>query len=843
MSPTLVRSSWRYPLRHPWQFGLSLLGIALGVAVYVSVELAGANAERAFELSTEAVLGRTTHQILGGPRGVPETAYAELRKTGVLRNAAPVVEGYVRAAGPDLATLTLLGLDPFAEAGFRGYSRSQPEETTGVGTSLFTAPGAVLVSRQTAKDHGWNKGETVEILVAGQARKVTIIDWLDTPDDLTAQQLRGLLVADIATAQDLLSSWGFLTRIDLILGDEAAVKRLSARLPETLELVSAAARARDVQEMTRSFEINLLMLSLLALVVGTYLIYNTMTFSVIQRRAIIGVLRAVGVTRRQIFSLVLSEAAILGLVGTVLGLLLGVLLAEVLVKLVARTINDLYFAVSVREVVLDPLVLFKGGVLGLAAALLASSVPAFEATRVAPRVALTRSAAESRMRRYAPHLAMLGFALLVLSALTLYVPGGGLGAGFVCLFGLVAGFSLVAPLMTMFTARAMAPLMRPWGAFAPMAMRSVVANLSRTAVAVAALTIALSATLGVGVMVDSFRHTVAGWLETRLRADIYVSVPSAAAGAFLKPETIERIREVEGIEDISMGRSVTVRSELGTVTVLALRMGKESYAGFPLLEGSPETTWPAFRNTEGVLVSEPFAYRNKVTLGNDILLDTDKGEQAFELVGVYRDYGSERGTLVMSRTTFDRYWDDRSYSALGVYLSAGIDDAAVIATLNSAVKSVQQVMIRSNQDLREASLEIFDRTFTITLVLRWLTTGVAVVGMLGALMALQLERAREIAILRALGMTQGQVWGVVGVQTSVMGLTAGLFSLPAGVLMALVLIFVINRRSFGWTMDLTVDPALLLQSVAWAMLAALVAAVYPAYKLTRTPPAPALREE
>ena len=245
-----------------------------------------------------------------------------------------------------------------------------------------------------------------------------------------------------------------------------------------------------------------------------------------------------------------------------------------------------------------------------------------------------------------------------------------------------------------------------------------------------------------------------------------------------------------------------------------------------------------------MLVSEPFAYRHKVTLGDDIVLDTDKGEQAFELVGVYRDYGSERGhrgdqphdlSTVTGTTAATRRSASMSMTRT--------DDATVIAGLNAAVKRRAAGDVRSNQDLRDASLEIFDRTFTITLVLRWLTTGVAVVGMLGALMALQLERAREIAILRALGMTQGQVWGVVGVQTSVMGLTAGLFSLPAGILMALVLILVINRRSFGWTMDVSIDPALLLQSVAWAVLAAVVAAVYPAYKLTRTPPAPALREE
>jgi putative ABC transport system permease protein len=252
--------------------------------------------------------------------------------------------------------------------------------------------------------------------------------------------------------------------------------------------------------------------------------------------------------------------------------------------------------------------------------------------------------------------------------------------------------------------------------------------------------------------------------------------------------------------------------------------------------------WPAFE-AGAVIVSEPYAYRHGVGVGGTVKLRTDRGERDFPVVGVFYDYGSSAGAVVMSRRTYERFWDDRGISALALYVTPGDNVERVMATLRDRAAGGQDVIVRSNRALRDASLEIFDRTFSITAVLRLLIVVVAFVGVLSALMALELERGREHGVLRALGLTPGQVWGVVTAQTGLIGLVAGLLAVPVGIMLAAVLVFVINRRSFGWTMPIDVAPLVLAQGVLLAVTAALLAGIYPARRMAAASPAEALREE
>ena len=253
--------------------------------------------------------------------------------------------------------------------------------------------------------------------------------------------------------------------------------------------------------------------------------------------------------------------------------------------------------------------------------------------------------------------------------------------------------------------------------------------------------------------------------------------------------------------------------------------------------------WAAFETERTVIVSEPYAYHHRLRVGAAVRLRTDRGVQDFRVAGIFADYGSDRGLVMMSRRTYEQFWHDRGVSSLGLWLSTDRDVTAMLASLRRLVGSVQEVEMRSNRSLRQASLEIFDRTFTITSVLHLLTTAVAFIGVLSALMALQLERERELGVLRATGFTPRQVWGLVTAQTGLMGLLAGLLALPVGLMLASVLVFVINRRSFGWTLELEITPGLLVQAVLLAVLAALLAGMYPAFRMSRTSPALALREE
>lgn len=841
----LLRSSLRYLLRHPWLAGLSVLGVALGVAVVVSIDLANASAQWAFELSAERVTGKATHQIVGAGEEMDEAVYRQVRVDLGVRDVAPVVEDYVRYRG---RVFQVLGIDPLADEPFRVYTGGRGSLDL---AAFMARRNGVLLAQTTADEFGLAAGDTLQVMVEGRVYPLRVSGTMAPEDENSRRVLESLFVVDVATAQELFGMVGRLSRIDLIVPEgpagEAVVARLAAALPRGVEVVRAAARTETVAQMTRAFELNLTALSLLALVVGMFLIYNTMTFSVVQRRMLIGRLRALGVTRGEVFRLVLGEAALIGLLGTTLGLALGVVLGQGLVRLVTQTINDLYYVLSVRELAVPPPTLLKGAALGLGATLLATLFPAREATRAEVGTVLRRSAEEARVRRRVPRLAVLGV-LIGLAALGLLaLPTQDIAVSYAALLCVLVAFALVTPAAVVLFSKALRPLMGGlFGVLGRMAARGVVATLSRTAVAVAALMVALASTIGVGVMIDSFRDTVATWLGYTLQADVYVQPPGLVfrrGDATLDPAVAARLAAVPGVGSTSSVRHAYVRTVgAGRVDLSVIDSGPLREQSIRLKAGSPEAAWRAFE-TGAVFVSEPYGYRYDTRVGDTLRLETDRGEQAFPVAGVFYDYGSDQGVVMMHRRTYERYYEDRGLSGLSLYAASGQDVDALIRRLQAAAGPEQELIVRSNRALRQASLEVFDRTFTITAVLRLLAVVVAFVGVLNALMALQLERAREFAVLRAEGLTPGQVWQYVTLQTGVMGLAAGFLSVPLGIVLALVLIYVINRRSFGWTLQFEVGPEVLLQALVLALLAAVLAGIYPSWRMARANPAHALREE
>jgi putative ABC transport system permease protein len=849
MTPLVLRTSLRYLLRHPWQLALSILGIALGVAVVVAIDLANGSARRAFTLSTETVTGRATHQVVGSSNGLDEGLYTRLRDDN-LRAKAPIVEGYLTIGGNagdgGGRPLRLLGIDPFAEAPFRAFTGGGNATMTPGFEALLTEPGSIIVSQQTAASFGVDAGGTLAARVGGKEVALTVVGLIDPADDASRRALDGLAIADIATAQETLGTVGRLSRIDLILGDEAAVERLDAVLPPDAEIVTPAARSATITQLTSAFETNLLALSLLALVVGMFLIYNTITFSVVQRRALLGTLRCLGVTRRQIFALIMLEAAGVGVVGALVGIALGIVLGRGLVGLVTQTINDLYFAVSVREVYIAPATLLKGALLGVGATVLAAAVPAREATLAPPRAVLRRSAIEDTIRLAVPRLLLGGVMLFVVGGALLLLPTRSLVVSFVALFCFVVGASLATPAITVGLMRALRPALgRGFGLLGRMAARDVTAALSRTSVAIAALMVAVSVTVGVGVMVSSFRETVVAWLDSTLEADIYVSPPGLAVNrvdATLDGRAVAAIKALPTVAATSGYRGVTTGSQFGQIQLLGLDLASTGERAYQFVGGGAAQSWAAWR-AGGAIISEPFAYRHDVRKGATITLKTPVGERTIVVVGVVYDYASEQGGVVVPMSLFREWYGDLPLSSLAAYVVPGADVDETVQVLQQTVSPIQELDVRSNVGLRTATLEIFDRTFAITGVLQLLATIIAFVGILSALMALQLERTRELGVMRANGLTPRQLWGIVLGQTGLIGITAGLLSLPVGVMVATVLVYIINRRSFGWTLRFVIPPSILLQAVVLALLAALLAGLYPAFRMGRTPPAVALREE
>jgi putative ABC transport system permease protein len=422
---------------------------------------------------------------------------------------------------------------------------------------------------------------------------------------------------------------------------------------------------------------------------------------------------------------------------------------------------------------------------------------------------------------------------------------------------IIFGFTLLVPQVTLLLVKAVAPLMRSlFGELGNLSARGVVTTFSRTGIAVTSLSVAIATTIGVAVMITSFRDSVENWLDNTLRADIFVrpagEVGRASRGV-LSYKWIDRFSSIDEVESISIGRTVQVQSSKGVTKLFVYQIPETQFDAFDIIEGNMNHAREAFFNKSAILISEPYSFRHDLHVGDQLSLTTEHGSKQFDIAGVYVDYADEQGVVTIFRKNYLRYWNDESISSLGIYTKPNVNIDKLISKLTKEVNQYlsnpedggieQDLQIESNAAIKQASISVFDRTFAVTHVLRILAITVAFVGVLSALMSILIERSRELALLRAIGLTPQQVWWVVSGETGLIGIMAGLMAVPLGLVLASILIFIINRRSFGWTMDINVEPFVIVQSIVLAATAAIIAGIVPAMRMSRVEPAIALREE
>ena len=829
-SPMLLRAGLRYMLRHRWQGLLAITGIALGVAVVLAVDLANSGARAAFELSAQQLQGKATHRLVVPGATLPDQVYVDLHRQGGAPLMAPVVNGRVDIKGVS-GRYQLVGFDLFAEAPFRG-ELSRVSNRAGFTADWLTKPGALVLGESSARALDIARGDTLTIIYRGKSVPLSVLH-VETSTSAAADDL---LLVDIATAKSVLDMPDQLSHVDLILSADEE-QWIRQRIPAGVELQTITEHAQGVTRLSAAFELNLTAMSLLALLVGMFLIFNAMTFSMLQRRTLFGRLRAIGVTPRELFTLVLLEAVILAVLGTLIGLLLGIWLGQGLTRLVAATVNELYYNVSVTALHLDTSSLLIAISLGVLGTITATLIPAWHAACTPPLTTLSRAALEQAARHGLPLWSLFGLVLLLTGLLLALVVPGDVIMSFAGLFSLVLGAAMMTPMVIRMLHGLLARAALPgiWR----MGVRDLDRHLSRLGIAVAALMVALSASVGVGVMVDSMRGSVNTWLSDLLSADLYLAAEGFDQGALLTSRAVDEVSRLQTVAALSRYRERSLPVEGRRVEVIGAHITAPSRQGFVLLSGT-SSAWAAF-DAGAVLVSEPLAYHLGLKPGADLQLPTPDGPLAVKVAAIFRDYASEHGRIFMDEAMYRKYWPDQQVNTLALF-ARDADVDAMRREVNELASRHAIVLTPASAILKE-SMAVFDRTFRVTEVLRVLSLSVAFIGVLTALMALQLERGKEYAVLRALGLTRGQIAGLISGESLLMGLLAACVAIPTGVLMAWVLIESVQRRAFGWTMPFSVDGVLLMQTLMVGVLAAGLAAIYPAWRSAHRDPAPQLRED
>jgi putative ABC transport system permease protein len=818
---------------HPLAPVLNILSIAVGVVVFLAIQLANRGALESFQNAVSMVAGRAHLEVRGD---LPEDVFPSVLAVSGVASATPLVEGIVTLPDRPGEYLRILGVDPFTGEGIRVFELAGAEGGPPDLEAWLRESFGLAVSPEAPFS-----GE-VRVLSTRGIHPLEPVFRMKTADAVVASDPR-MAAMDIGWAQQLLGLPGRITSIQLLLENplEAAevVGALAKILPPDAVVGPPARRGAETETMLAAFQLNLTALSLVSMVVGVFLIYNSLSAAVVRRRHDIGILRAIGATRREVTTLFLVEGLVCGVIGTLLGIAGAGPLAALLSTPVEQTVTSLYAVVAIDAPSPDLDQIALAFLVGMGASLVAAWRPAQEAAQCDPAVVLRSGSAMERFDRLSIRRDLAGVVALACAwGLSVWaLRGGGGFPGFAAVGFLIAGFSLLVPRVAVVCCG----LLHGFGWLPKMAAQHLTRSLHRNAVTIASLAVAAALTVSVAVMIFSFRSSVESWLGRTLAADLYIA-PAAndliGLQNFLPPDALEWVLGDARVDKVGTFREIPVPWNGETANLAVVDGGARGDLKF--LEGGDAAV---FESDGMVAVSESFANRHGVRTGDRLTFLSPAGPAEFGVAGVIQDFTRDRGLVMLTRGNFERFWSDARLHSLSITMREGADLEAFADDFRARFGTAGEYSIYTNALLRGRVLEIFDQTFAVTSVLRSVAVVVAVAGVLLSMTTLVLEREREIGVLRSQGASRRQVGGLVLAEAGLVGGLASITGVVCGVFLSAILTWVVNKAFFGWTIDLRFPMEVFLTTPLWLVPAALVAAWGPAWRAANIPPARALRFE
>lgn len=836
--------SLRHMTFHRARTILTTTGIILGVAVFVAVQILNKSILASFAQTIDDVAGKTVLVIDDGASGIgdagtgiPESLLEDVRGLTEVKSAVPVIIENARAPELGGADLAVLAVDTLTDDEVRDYEVSADQADIPDPLAFLSQEDSILLTQEFAAHHGLEVEDELDLLTVS-GRKTFTVRGLLAPEG-PAQVFGGdLAVMDVYAAQIVFGRGRRFDRIDIVPAAGVSVERLESAVRDAVAgrgVVSRPERrSEDTERMIFAFRLGLSLMSMVALCVGVFIIYNSVAISVAQRRREIGILRSLGQSRGTILQLFVLEGLVQGVVGSATGVLFGMVLARSVLRAVGATVSDLYFRIDPSVLQLTPQIALGGLTVGMLAALFASWVPSWQGASVDPAVALRVGANKAATTPRVRGATITGIAFFLLGCVCIVIARVRqdyyIGYAVAAIWAVSAAFW--CPILGLGLARLGRSLVTRWGMVPRLGLDSFARNTARNAVTVAALGLALGNVVTLDGFVDSMKTTTVNWFERSIRADVFVFAGKQVKAKFEHPipyEVGERLLDIEGVEAVNPFRIVPSSYENEPIYYITMDYAEYlRHNRLPVVEGDAQRAYEMLHAGTGVIASETFARQFGVGLGDRIELVTDAGKKSFEVALIYIDYSAEVGILGLDRPVYNQLFEDRLVSSWDVYAVDPAKAGDIRDRIAETLAPEYGLIVLENADYRSEVLDLIDRTFVITDALALVAIIVAVLGIANTLLVTVMDRRREIGILRAIGASRNQVHRIIAAEAGFIALAA---AVVGGVLGTAYSIYIVNeviRFQVGWKLTYAFPALSMLTIFAIAQVAAFAAAWWPA---------------
>ena len=837
----LVLISWPYFRKHILRTLLTVAGIVLGVAVFVGMHTANQSVLFAFNRTVDRIAGKTELQVTAGETGFDEEVLERVQSAESVRVAVPMIEAVVDSQIPGEGSLLILGVDMTGDRSLREYDLESGDEAVIDDPLVFLAqPDSIILTSEFAGKNHFTVNSQVPLGTAFGVRRFTVRGIMKS-SGLSSAFGGNLAIMDIYAAQKMFGRGRTFDRIDIAVTPGRTIaearEELRALLGPGFQVDPPSGRGQQFEAMTAAYSMMVSISSLFALFIGMFIIYNAFAIAVTQRRAEIGILRALGATRGQIRRLFLVESAVTGLVGSIGGLAFGLIIARGIAASIGDLINDVYgVAQRADEIATSPMLLGLALVIGIITSIVAAFIPARQAARVDPVQALQKgkyqvlSAGENRVRAaLAGIFAVVSVACLMASSsrVVFYI-------GFALA---IAVALLLAPLLSLALSRAIRPLLK-WlrpveGA---LAADSLIQTPRRTSASVAALMLSLAVVVAFGGMAGASYSSIIDWMNTALNPDLFV-IPSqdlTIRTLRFPAEMAQELAALPGVGRVQRVRNARIMFRGTPIMVVATEIASLSETvRRPPIEGDADAMYRLTAAGQGVMVSENLAQLQTLKLGETLEIPAPEGVVRLPIVGILVDYSDQQGTVLIDRTVFERYWRDDSVNAFRVYLAAGAGVPEVKRRILERYAGERQVFVLTNTELKAYILRITDQWFALTSVQIAVAVLVAILGIVNTLTVSITDRRREIGVLKAVGALGGQIRRTIWMEAlsvATLGLVLG-FAL--GAVNLYYILQIVQHDIAGMRLDYIFPVSVTLALIPTMLASSFIAAIWPAESAVR----------